>query len=75
MNFRFPTDPELRKKWLEVVPVKVSKTSVVCSQHFKPDDFTLGGLLRKKLKPDAVPSIFPVVSDKVCIIIRVPYPK
>ncbi|CAH2091914.1 unnamed protein product [Euphydryas editha] len=56
----FPKNENQKLKWQNVVPGKISKSSVVCSAHFKCDDF-VSGYIRRMLKPDAVPSIFPKV--------------
>ncbi|KAH7953271.1 hypothetical protein HPB49_006688 [Dermacentor silvarum] len=58
-----PSDPELRAKWLKVIsrddwtPNTTSCYSTVCSRHFGSSDFKEGCTIRK-LKKDAVPSIF-----------------
>ena len=66
---RVPAEKSLRQAWL----VKIRRAnpcsrenSFVCSEHFTPDSFeeNLPGLVsgyrtRRRLKPDAVPSIFP----------------
>ncbi|KAH6938940.1 hypothetical protein HPB50_015051 [Hyalomma asiaticum] len=58
-----PSDPELRAKWLKVIsrddwtPNTTSCYSTVCSRHFGSSDFKEGSKIRK-LKKDAVPSIF-----------------
>ncbi|CAH2065068.1 unnamed protein product, partial [Iphiclides podalirius] len=56
---RIPKNAECGQKWIDVIPGCVSKYSVVCNLHFKPDDFT-DTCYRKTLKLNAVPSIFPV---------------
>ncbi|XP_069695154.1 THAP domain-containing protein 5-like isoform X6 [Periplaneta americana] len=64
----FPKDTAVRKKWLLNIKREkwtLSKTSVVCSNHFTPDDYISSTLrggnkpLQRKLKRDAVPSVFP----------------
>ncbi|KAH6939989.1 hypothetical protein HPB50_023869 [Hyalomma asiaticum] len=58
-----PSDPELRAKWLKVISRDdwtsntTSCYSTVCSRHFGSSDFKEGCKIRK-LKKDAVPSIF-----------------
>ena len=69
-------DPELLAKWNRALcresfdPEFVS-SAVVCSEHFRPSDFIThsqnnqacrrkGELSRRRLKPDAVPSIFKI---------------
>ncbi|KAH7940880.1 hypothetical protein HPB49_007399 [Dermacentor silvarum] len=58
-----PSDPELRAKWLKVIsrddwtPNTTSCYSTVCCRHFGSFDFKEGCKIRK-LKKDAVPSIF-----------------
>ena len=55
-----------RAKW------KASDSSYLCSEHFAPDAFEVDSQLaaqfgikkRRKLKPDAVPSIFPRVATR-----------
>ena len=68
-SFQYPKSPALRKKWKEKVNRKafvISTSSVVCSKHFKNEDFLYfkgqkdkGGRIRQKskLKDSAVPSI------------------
>ncbi|XP_062598414.1 uncharacterized protein LOC134259831 [Saccostrea cucullata] len=61
----FPKDPSARKEWIikirrdEGPDFHISKSTYVCSKHFKEDDIvkTLTGL--RKLKKGTVPSIFP----------------
>ena len=75
--FNFPKDPELRQKWIKNVQRTraewkgPTQNSVLCSEHFKSSCFEasydlaakMGLQKRRKLKPDAVPTIFkrPVV--------------
>nr|XP_022327020.1 uncharacterized protein LOC111126573 [Crassostrea virginica] len=60
--------PELRKRWIIAIrrdegPLfKIGNNTVVCSRHFKTEDFRWT-LVRKCLKPDAVPSVFPWTSE------------
>ncbi|XP_037268860.2 uncharacterized protein LOC119160746 isoform X2 [Rhipicephalus microplus] len=59
---------QIRQEWLKKIsrqaegpgkqPWEPSDRSKVCSLHFKPEDYREGLKLRK-LKPDAIPSIFP----------------
>ncbi|CAK1592709.1 unnamed protein product [Parnassius mnemosyne] len=58
---RFPNDEETRNKWIQALHItkKISKYSVVCSLHFKKEDFLPS--LYKKLKSKVVPSIFSMV--------------
>lgn len=37
---------------------KVSKFTTICSEHFKKTDFLIPGAKTKRLKPDAIPTIF-----------------
>lgn len=60
--FSLPSDLDLKKKWLEVIPGNLGKSSVVCSLHFKPEDYRTEA--RKRLKPGVIPSIFPKVITK-----------
>lgn len=62
INFRFPSEESLRKKWLDVIPSNsnIKKYSVICSLHFKPQDITAHCSV-SKLKSDAVPTIFPKI--------------
>ncbi|CAG5129678.1 unnamed protein product [Candidula unifasciata] len=73
--FTFPSDADLKEKWLELIGRRdyvVSKNSVVCARHFQPhfivtvdsvrrDDGTLLCVPRTKpkLQNDALPTIFP----------------
>jgi hypothetical protein len=68
--FKFPSDPVLRKQWIDQVKRTRDKWrgpsahSVLCSKHFTSDSFddNLSGEFginkRISLKPGAVPSIF-----------------
>ena len=71
----FPRDKELRDKWIRAVKRQrsnwdgPSKYSLLCSKHFEPDCFKTEGSryrdevgipAKKRLKPDAVPTIFPL---------------
>ena len=63
---RFPNDKALRDKWSSAMKRKGFQPTLhskVCSTHFMPTDFELLGndgkpLKLKRLKRDAVPSIF-----------------
>lgn len=67
-GFRFPKDNKLKKQWVKAIKRKnftPSKYSVLCGDHFKNEEkitFNEYGLklLRARLKPNAVPSIFKV---------------
>lgn len=53
-------DSSLREKWILATNRKgfiPSKNARLCSAHFEPSAFEIGGL-RKQLKPDAVPTLF-----------------
>ena len=71
----FPRDKELRDKWIRAVKRQrsnwdgPSKYSLLCSKHFEPNCFKTEGSryrdevgipAKKRLKPDAVPTIFPL---------------
>lgn len=56
----FPHTPKLRHQWVRAlrrVNFTPTKWSSVCSDHFRRDDFE-DGLEVKRLKSDAVPSVF-----------------
>ena len=68
---KFPKDPELRKKWEKQVQRtrerwSATENSFLCSEHFEADCFEVDSMLaeqmglkkRRRLKPDAVPTIF-----------------
>ena len=70
----FPRDESIRKKWITAVKRQRSNWngptaySVLCSKHFEADCYALEGSryrdavgipAKKRLKPDAVPTIFP----------------
>ena len=64
---KFPTNEDLREKWLKVIsrqgPEKnsiwqPSKKSVVCSQHFDYSCFSIS-TTNRRLLPNSVPTIFP----------------
>uniref|UniRef100_A0A672L426 THAP domain-containing protein 1 n=1 Tax=Sinocyclocheilus grahami TaxID=75366 RepID=A0A672L426_SINGR len=66
-NFHvFPTSEPARLKlwlialWLDInTPINALKLLRVCSDHFSPDDFTYPGEHHVRLKPSAVPMVFP----------------
>uniref|UniRef100_A0A671L7P3 THAP domain-containing protein 1 n=1 Tax=Sinocyclocheilus anshuiensis TaxID=1608454 RepID=A0A671L7P3_9TELE len=62
----FPTsEPARLKLWLIALrldintPINALKLLRVCSDHFSPDDFTYPGEDHVRLKPSAVPMVFP----------------
>uniref|UniRef100_A0A672NSA7 THAP domain-containing protein 1 n=1 Tax=Sinocyclocheilus grahami TaxID=75366 RepID=A0A672NSA7_SINGR len=62
----FPTsEPARLKLWLIALrldintPINVLKLLRFCSNHFSPDDFTYSGEDHIRLKPSAVPMVFP----------------
>ena len=71
--FNFPRDTSLRRRWTKQVQRTHGQwsgpttNSTLCSDHFTEDCFEtstllapkLGIKIRKRLKPDAVPTIFP----------------
>ena len=64
---RIPVNkPELLTKWISAIRRdnwKPKKDMYICSDHFTPESFLpIKGLGRRKLKPDAVPNIFPKFS-------------
>ncbi|XP_074662884.1 uncharacterized protein LOC141915296 [Tubulanus polymorphus] len=77
-GFKFPTNTDLKMKWLVAIKLQSSEksaklwqpsdTAIVCHRHFLPTDYkqTLTGS-RRKLKENAIPRIFaftpPVSSD------------
>ncbi|KAM7306140.1 uncharacterized protein ISCGN_009881 [Ixodes scapularis] len=70
--FGFPKDKELFKKWIVAIRrdegkhFKVSKSTKVCSKHFKDKDFLPGYVNgRKFLKEGIVPSTFRFSAPKV----------
>ena len=69
--FKFPNDPALRRQWEKQVQRtraewKATEHSYLCSEHFTSDCFeadtaiaaTFGIKKRKRLKPNAIPTIF-----------------
>lgn len=60
----FPANADRRQAWLKAisrkdfVPNDKSSSSVVCSLHFADSDYTLGSTKLRRLKRDAVPSVF-----------------
>ena len=68
---KFPKDSELRKKWEKQVQRtrerwSATENSFLCSEHFEAECFEVDSMLaeqmglkkRRRLKPDAVPTIF-----------------
>lgn len=71
----FPRNQDLRAKWIRAVKRQRSNWdgpsthSMLCSKHFEPDCFATEGVryrdaiglpTKKRLKPDAIPTIFPL---------------
>ena len=70
--FRFPRNPDLRKKWAKQVKRTrdrwsgPTEYSLLCEKHFTEDCFepeaaiaaAMGLSRRKRLKPDAIPTVF-----------------
>ena len=71
---RFPKNPDQKKKWCSAIPRanwEPSDFSRICSLHFDPSDYvserqdtnkyrkTGSDLVKKRLKPEAVPRLFP----------------
>ena len=69
----FPQDQGLRAKWIRAVKQQWSNWdgpsahALLCSKHFEPDYFASEGVryqdaiglpMKKRLKPDAIPTIF-----------------
>lgn len=57
---RFPTDPNLREKWIRAIRRdnwQPSNHSRICSDHFKESEYDLSSPFRKYLNKDAVPSV------------------
>ena len=76
----FPRDDGVRSKWAQAVKLHrvgwngPTATSCLCSKHFEPDCFITEGVrfrdavgipAKKRLKPNAIPTIFPRSSDSV----------
>lgn len=62
MCFRFPLKfPDLLEQWVKAINRKhfiPTLHSLICSQHFKAEDYSESTLSKKRLKRDAVPSVF-----------------
>ena len=68
---KFPAQPDLRKQWIIAVRrdegphFRATKNTLVCSDHFREEDFILpvgaGECRRAGLRPGATPSIFAFV--------------
>lgn len=60
--FRFPSAPDIRQHWIDALRRKdftPSRTAVLCSKHFRPEDFDRTSLSSIRLRDHVVPSIFP----------------
>ena len=65
-----PRDPARRHKWLRAIKrenFSPSEYVGLCSKHFLPTDYKNDefGYLKKCLRNDAVPSIFPTLAPKL----------
>ncbi|XP_056157454.1 uncharacterized protein LOC130131697 [Lampris incognitus] len=59
---RFPADGDYRRKWLDSIgkeDLSPEEGAGVCWAHFRDGDYENGEPQRKRLKPDAVPGLFP----------------
>ena len=88
--FKFPNDEALKKKWIARVPrIKwtPSNNSRLCEKHFIPSDFLeergdktrgrgvkRGELIRRRLKHDAIPTVWPNLPDHLSKEITSPRP-
>jgi hypothetical protein len=57
----FPCNEERQKQWIKNIRREgwsPSKSSVICSDHFKENSIDRTGQLNVRLKPDAVPTRF-----------------
>ena len=67
--FRFPSDPEERRKWLNAIPNKiqyheVTNNMTVCSLHFKPSvKYKKHGVHKIPIEP---PTIFDIHEKSCC---------
>ena len=63
--YLFPKDPTFRKIWVRNLRrdgFKVTEFSKVCANHFTADQFKTHPAQAKKLRPDAVPTLFDLPS-------------
>ena len=68
---RFPKDGSIKRQWELAVKRKgfvATERSLLCSEHFKPDDFDRTGQT-VRLRHGVKPSVFnfPSHSQKVCV--------
>lgn len=59
MSFRFPKLKEVHKQWVQVCKINeldITSDTIVCSQHFKVEDFDESAWPKKKLLAGAVPT-------------------
>lgn len=65
--YRFPSNPEVRKKWVQALItlngkeniLNLPKTAMICAKHFEESCFEKIGLSCVRLKPHSIPTIFP----------------
>ena len=69
MFYRFPVNLELRQCWISALRREnfvPSKTAVVCSSHFLDQDFEQSSRSGcRRLRADAVPSVFPAFPSRL----------
>ncbi|KAJ4427964.1 hypothetical protein ANN_23977 [Periplaneta americana] len=68
MQLAFPKDVKRRMEWTKAVRREnwcPTYYSIVCSAHFKDEDFDRSSLCYVRIKEDAVPSLYPAFPTKV----------
>ena len=74
-NKRFPTDPEIIRLWLAALNLDFFKPGWrICLDHFSDKDFDYikksDGTMERRLKPNAVPSVFKNLQNKVSAALK-----
>lgn len=59
MSFRFPKLKEVREQWVQVCKIDeqdITPDTIICSQHFKVEDFDESSWPKRKLLAGVIPS-------------------
>lgn len=71
---RFPTDSLVRKEWTEKTKTNPTNNSKICRKHFNDSELLVDIDGKKRLVPNAVPSLFLPLTNNVVPLFVPPVP-